>query len=96
METRIVALAALLLLGTACASPTQSSSAKPATSAVASSNAAGKGPADKRNEIVCESVKEVGSNIPTRICKTKGQLADEAELTQQNLNMPLNRPAGGN
>lgn len=98
MNLKTVALAAVLSLGTACASTTQSSSAKPATTSADSPGATGQAAVakDKRTEMICESVKEVGSNIPTRICKTRGQLAEEAEMTQQQLNTPVNRPAGGN
>jgi hypothetical protein len=78
----------LLLLGAACASQRASdvtvteSAATPSKTEVASGDAAKEGDED---EMICVKEEIVGSNIPKRHCRTRGQIERERREAQEEM-----------
>jgi len=74
-------VAAMLLLGMGCTTPSRQTRSSPANSGVLTTDNASKALTDPNidpdNTIVCETERGVGSNIPERVCRTVRSMRKE-------------------
>ncbi len=81
---QILQVAAMLLLGAGCTTPSRQTRGSPASSVLTTDNpskALTDPNIDPDNTIVCEMERGVGSNIPERVCRTVRALRKEQTVT---------------